>query len=73
MCLHSDNTHFYLRAEKRGFSGGNVADDWLKAEAEIDHILRPSSKAGDEEMTTKQDFQQKLEMQLKEWEPDLKT
>lgn len=29
----------YLRAEKRGFSGGNPTDDWLAAEAEIDKIL----------------------------------
>ena len=29
----------YLRAEKRGFSGGNPTDDWLAAEAEIDAVL----------------------------------
>ena len=29
----------YLRAEQRGFSGGNPTDDWLAAEAEIDKIL----------------------------------
>ena len=29
----------YLRAEQRGFSGGNPTDDWLAAEAEIDNIL----------------------------------
>lgn len=29
----------YLRAEKRGFSGGNPTDDWLAAEVEIDAIL----------------------------------
>lgn len=29
----------YLRAESRGFAGGNPADDWLAAEAEIDQIL----------------------------------
>jgi len=29
----------YLRAESRGFSGGNPTDDWLAAEAEIDKIL----------------------------------
>ena len=32
----------YLRAEKRGFSGGNPTDDWLAAEAEIDKILSKS-------------------------------
>lgn len=58
----------YLRAEKRGFVGGDVADDWLKAEAEIDRILSPET--GDEGTTTKQAFQQKLEMQLKEWDAE---
>ena len=29
----------YLRAEKRGFSGGNPTDDWLAAEAEVEKIL----------------------------------
>ena len=29
----------YLRAESRGFSGGNPTDDWLAAEAEIHKIL----------------------------------
>lgn len=29
----------YLRAEKRGFVGGDPAEDWLIAEAEIDKIL----------------------------------
>jgi hypothetical protein len=29
----------YLRAESRGFSGGNPTDDWLAAEEEIDKIL----------------------------------
>lgn len=29
----------YLRAEKRGFVGGDPADDWLSAETEIDRIL----------------------------------
>ncbi|MCK9986182.1 MAG: hypothetical protein AzoDbin1_02654 [Azoarcus sp.] len=30
----------YFRAEKRGFLGGNVAEDWLQAEAEIDQMLK---------------------------------
>lgn len=29
----------YLRAEQRGFTGGSPVDDWLAAEAEIDHRL----------------------------------
>lgn len=29
----------YFRAEKRGFLGGNVEQDWLEAEKEIDKVL----------------------------------
>jgi len=29
----------YLRAERRGFAGGDPTDDWLAAEWEIDQIL----------------------------------
>jgi hypothetical protein len=29
----------YFKAEKRGFSGGNDADDWADAEREIDELL----------------------------------
>lgn len=29
----------YLRAEKRGFSGGQSMEDWLTAESEIDTML----------------------------------
>jgi hypothetical protein len=29
----------YLRAERRGFSGGNPDDDWLEAEREVDQLL----------------------------------
>lgn len=35
----------YFRAEKRGFTGGSVEDDWVQAEAEIDHILQEQEKA----------------------------
>ena len=30
----------YVRAEKRGFVGGNAGDDWVQAEAEIDALLK---------------------------------
>lgn len=30
----------YLRAEKRGFQGGDPVEDWLAAEAEVDARLR---------------------------------
>lgn len=29
----------YLRAERRGFSGGDPQQDWLEAEAEVDRML----------------------------------
>lgn len=29
----------YLRAEQRGFAGGNPEQDWLEAEAEVDRLL----------------------------------
>lgn len=34
----------YFRAEKRAFVGGNVAEDWLQAEAEIDRILKEQGR-----------------------------
>jgi|AMWB02.1.fsa_nt_gi DNA anti-recombination protein RmuC len=58
----------YFRTEKRGFVGGDAAQDWLEAEVEIDRILQQSSEPGKEGMTIKQAFQQKLEAQLKEWD-----
>lgn len=30
----------YLRAERRGFAGGDEVDDWLAAEAEVDALLK---------------------------------
>jgi hypothetical protein len=30
----------YLRAERRGFAGGDEREDWLAAEAEVDALLR---------------------------------
>ncbi len=34
----------YLRAERRGFQGGDPAQDWLEAEREVDAILRPQTR-----------------------------
>lgn len=34
----------YLRAERRGFTGGNEVEDWLAAEAEVDALLRAESR-----------------------------
>jgi hypothetical protein len=33
----------YLRAEQRGFSGGDSLDDWLAAEVEVDERLRQAA------------------------------
>jgi hypothetical protein len=30
----------YLRAERRGFTGGGEVEDWLAAEAEVDALLK---------------------------------
>jgi hypothetical protein len=34
----------YVRAEKRGFVGGDAVDDWLYAEAEIDTLLKKKQR-----------------------------
>lgn len=38
-------TAAYLRAEQRGFCGGDSLDDWLAAESEVDQRLRRSPAA----------------------------
>lgn len=35
---HIEMAAYYI-AEKRGFSGGDAAEDWLAAERQIDHLL----------------------------------
>jgi Protein of unknown function (DUF2934) len=35
----------YLRAERRGFMGGNEADDWCAAEREVDSLLSAGTSA----------------------------
>ena len=32
----------YLRAERRGFQGGDTVEDWLAAEAEVDGLAHES-------------------------------
>ncbi len=32
-------TAAYFRAERRGFQGGDPAEDWLQAEADVDRLL----------------------------------
>ncbi len=34
----------YLRAERRGFTGGNEVDDWLAAEAEVEALLSAGAR-----------------------------
>ena len=53
----------YFHAERRHFLGGEPAQDWQAAEAEIDRILQHPSKTG---RSPKQIFQQKLEAQLRD-------
>lgn len=31
----------YFRSESRGFAGGSPEQDWLDAEAEVDHVQAP--------------------------------
>lgn len=33
----------YLRAERRGFTGGDPTDDWLQSEKEVDTLLSRSA------------------------------
>jgi hypothetical protein len=56
----------YFRAERRGFSGGDPAQDWLDAEAEVDRILQAGGAARPAGVTPKQAFQAALERQLRE-------
>lgn len=58
----------YFRAEKRGFVGGDTAQDWLEAEAEIDRILKQKPKPGATGGVSKQAFVEKFEDQLNEWD-----
>lgn len=58
----------YFIAEKRGFVGGDIWQDWIDAEAEINRLLHQSSAPSKDDKTTKKAFQQKLEAQLKEWD-----
>jgi hypothetical protein len=56
----------YFHAEQRGFAGGDPAQDWLEAEAEIDRILQSGAVGTGPGATPKQAFQAALETQLRE-------
>ena len=58
----------YFIAEKRGFVGGDIAQDWIDAETEINSLLHQSSAPSEDDKITKRAFQKKLEAQLKEWD-----
>lgn len=58
----------YYRAEHNGFTTDSL-EDWLKAEAEIDRLLR-EGKGGEEE-AGKQSFRERFEHQLGEWDERL--
>jgi predicted nucleic acid-binding Zn-ribbon protein len=58
----------YFRAEKRGFTGGDMSQDWLEAEAEIDDFLKQQSKPNKKKAITQKAFLKKLEGQIKEWD-----
>jgi hypothetical protein len=43
----------YLIAERRGFQGGNPAEDWARAEKQVNHRLMQESSAGKSAIRTK--------------------
>ena len=53
----------YFRAEKRGFVGGDIAQDWVQAEAEIDRILQAREK-GQGMTPTTQEIEQQVQAAL---------
>lgn len=62
----------YYHAERRGFIIGDMAQDWLDAEVEIDRILQQQlGQSETPQRQAKQAFQQKLEAQLKDWDAKL--
>uniref|UniRef100_E6QRI1 Uncharacterized protein n=1 Tax=mine drainage metagenome TaxID=410659 RepID=E6QRI1_9ZZZZ len=57
----------YFRAENRGFSGANMAQDWIEAEAEIDRQLHPVFGM----MEKKSSFEETLRQQILRWDARL--
>lgn len=57
----------YFRAEKRGFTGTNMAQDWIEAEAEIDRQLHPAVGG----MEKKSSFEDALRQQILRWDARL--
>ncbi|MHB9020817.1 MAG: DUF2934 domain-containing protein [Halothiobacillus sp.] len=57
----------YFRAEKRGFTGTEMAQDWSEAEAEIDRKLQSITANVPEKIT----FEDKLRQQISVWDSRL--
>ena len=47
----------YFRAEKRGFTGGSIEEDWIEAEAEIDKLLQ-AGETGKQSASTAEEIEQ---------------
>lgn len=47
----------YFRAEKRGFTGGSIEEDWIAAEAEIGKLLQ-ASETGEQRASTAEEIEQ---------------
>ena len=63
----------YFCAEKRGFIGGDMVDDWLQAEAEINRLLQHQGHAGSDELPEKQAYLKKLEASYRDWDAKHET
>ena len=59
----------YFCAEKRGFAGNEMMDDWLQAEAEIDCLLQQQ----EHELPEKKAYLEKLEASYRDWDGRHKT
>jgi len=55
----------YFRAEKRGFTGGNIEEDWIAAEAEIDKILQ-ANENGEKKASTVEEIEQLVKSVLEQ-------
>jgi len=59
----------YFRAEKRGFVGGDMAEDWLLAEAEIDRLLQQRQEPEKAAVVSpKRAFLERLEAAHRDWD-----
>jgi len=62
----------YFRAAKRGFVGGDMGEDWLLAEAEIDRLLQQRQEPEKTAVVSpKQAFLERLEAAHRDWDARL--